>query len=168
MVKMPRILYFIDGPAPNAANQLEANGYRGKGATVAFRNTRHLDTEATPEPCDGVMGAVPDAYKLLITAGKLKTAEDAMGAYNVAVEKEQTLFAAQVAAAGGVQDNLGTHTVSRLAQVPVAASARPADTTAVNTPVPVAPTPVATQPPPPPPPAPAVNPFGTPPPVPQV
>lgn len=59
-MKPAKILYFIDGPAPSAANFMEAAEL---SANVVFRNARAVPSEAhSLEICDGVAGKVPPIY----------------------------------------------------------------------------------------------------------
>lgn len=60
MLKLPRILFFINGTVPTdedlaAASEIKAN--------VVFRNATAVPTEEhSLETCDGVAGAVPEIY----------------------------------------------------------------------------------------------------------
>ncbi|CAA2409741.1 Phage DNA polymerase III subunits gamma and tau [Xanthomonas phage Suba] len=59
-MKGPHILYFVDGPAPSAAQLDEAAEING---IVQYRNVRAVDLSNPLEKADGVAGEVPDAYK---------------------------------------------------------------------------------------------------------
>ena len=116
-VKAPKILYFIDGPVPNASNRLEANAMKGKGAQVVFRNARFADeTAGNPEPCDGVAGdPIPDLYK----KSNVKSADDVLAKY--AEDQQAEADAMKQGASAGDADNLGSHSLPSLAHVPVRA-----------------------------------------------
>lgn len=81
MTKAPKIIYFINGAAPSAADQLAVLDL---GVSVQFRNARFVAADERPEPCDGVAGHVPDAY------AKIPKAEDALKAYRENLEKLRT------------------------------------------------------------------------------
>lgn len=54
-----KIIYFIDGFAPTADEELEAQSF---GVKTVFRNAQYVT--CADEACDGVAGSViPDAYK---------------------------------------------------------------------------------------------------------
>lgn len=92
-IKAPRILFFIDGPVPTAANKIEANAMRGNGAIVCFRNSRFVGgdgNDGAPEPNDGVAGKVPTDYE-----GQ-PTADVAIKKYVAALDEEARAFAAHL------------------------------------------------------------------------
>ena len=57
--KSPKVLYFIHGAVPSEKELADAKLY---GNNVAYRNAQFATSGAAPEPCDGVAGAVPEAY----------------------------------------------------------------------------------------------------------
>lgn len=117
-VKQPKLLFFINGPVPNADNNAEANGYRGKGAVVMFRNAQRADdADGAPEKADGVLGDVPAKYK------DQPSADAALETYRKAVEEDQRKYA-EAAEKMGAVGNLGGATTAHLASVPVAAPVR--------------------------------------------
>lgn len=61
-MKAPRILYFIHGPMPTAAQAVEAESL---GLGVVFRNASLIGPDENREKCDGVAGLVPAQYKSL-------------------------------------------------------------------------------------------------------
>lgn len=78
-MKFPRILFFIEGTLPTPEQRAEIFKY---GPNAAFRNARMATGDHSPEPCDGVTGEVPDAYK------KMPSADDAMKAFAKAQDDE--------------------------------------------------------------------------------
>jgi hypothetical protein len=73
-MKLPKILYFINGASPNAADLKAAHKLKGN---VVFRNALFVDNEPhSLELCEGVAGAVPKLYK-----EKFPTAEDAVSKF---------------------------------------------------------------------------------------
>lgn len=74
--KLAKILYFIIGPLPTLKDEEAAEKIK---ANVVFRNAEHVPKlKHAIEICDGVAGAVPEAYKHLPTpseAIKKKEAE---------------------------------------------------------------------------------------------
>lgn len=62
ILKLPVILYFINGPLPSEGDKKEAEKLDGK-AKVVYRNAYHVEATDALEKCDGVMGAVPPRYK---------------------------------------------------------------------------------------------------------
>lgn len=64
-MKGPRILFFVDGPAPSPAQLDEAAEING---IVQYRNVRAIDLANPLEKADGVAGEVPEAYKHYPTA----------------------------------------------------------------------------------------------------
>lgn len=79
-IKQPKILYFVNGSAPSAADQLAVIEL---GVSVFYRNARFVGADEKPEPCDGVAGHVPAAY------ADIPSAEDAMTAYKAALEEQR-------------------------------------------------------------------------------
>lgn len=85
-MKLARILYFVEGPAPTARQLDEAFSMN---ATVVFRNALAVPAEAhSLELCDGVAGVVPQLYadtfptaEVAIAAkvGELKALSDKVG-----------------------------------------------------------------------------------------
>jgi len=71
-MKALKILFFVNGAAPSAAQYEEANLLNGN---VCFRNASVITAEASLEDCDGVAGDVPPVYK-----AKFPSAEDALEA----------------------------------------------------------------------------------------
>lgn len=59
-MKALKILFFVRGAAPSAAQYEEANALNGN---VCFRNALVISAEATLEDCDAVAGDVPPTYK---------------------------------------------------------------------------------------------------------
>lgn len=60
MRKYPRILFFINGPVPSAADYDAAEAF---GPNCVFRNARLAeDDTGAMEICDGVAGEVPQRY----------------------------------------------------------------------------------------------------------
>lgn len=72
-LKQPFILFFVAGMVPTAKELAEAGKLR---ARVGYRNASVVREEDAPEPCDGVAGMVPAAYK------KFPKAEAAIAAYD--------------------------------------------------------------------------------------
>lgn len=58
-MSIPKILYFISGPAPKAEDVEKASQIKAK---VVFRNALAVHPESALEDCDGVMGDVPESY----------------------------------------------------------------------------------------------------------
>lgn len=54
-----KIIYFIDGFAPTADEELHAQSF---GVKTVFRNVQYVG-DVPDEECDGVAGLVPPAYK---------------------------------------------------------------------------------------------------------
>lgn len=72
-MKLAKILYFVSGPAPSAAQLAEA---LEMNANVMFRNATAVPAEQhSIELCDGVAGDAPPLY-----ADAYPTAEDAIAA----------------------------------------------------------------------------------------
>lgn len=70
-MKLAKILYFVEGPAPTAEQLTEA---LEMNATVMFRNALAVPAEQhSLEICDGVAGIVPPLY-----AAAFHSAEDAI------------------------------------------------------------------------------------------
>lgn len=66
-MKQARILFFIIGPVPTAEDVAKAGEI---GAQVIFRNASAVGEYDKPEDCDGVEGAVPEAYKKFPSAAE--------------------------------------------------------------------------------------------------
>lgn len=81
-MKQPKILFFIDGPVPTDAERLEAFDLQ---AQVAFRNAQHVTR--VDEECDGVAGAVPEAY------ADFPDAEEALAAYKAELAAQRDKLA---------------------------------------------------------------------------
>lgn len=62
ILKIPVILYFINGPLPSEGDKAAAEKYDGK-AKVVYRNAYHVQDTDALEKADGVAGAVPPRYK---------------------------------------------------------------------------------------------------------
>lgn len=77
-MKAPKILYFTESYSPTVADQLAVVDL---GISVAFRNATFAGGDAGVEPCDGVMGAVPENY------AHIQSGEDALTAYKTALKK---------------------------------------------------------------------------------
>ena len=60
-----KILFFINGSVPTEAEKKSASEIEG---SVVFRNAKFAGNEP-PEPCDGVVGAVPENYKVFSFVG---------------------------------------------------------------------------------------------------
>ena len=71
-MKPAKILFFVDGVAPTPEDYEAASKLT---AQVVFRNATVVPPEGALEECDGVAGAVPEAY------AKLPTAEEAVKAH---------------------------------------------------------------------------------------
>jgi hypothetical protein len=70
-VKFPRILYFIDGPAPTDEQLRDISPLRN----ASFRNAVNVSSDERPEACDFVMGSVPPAYSHMPVWGGAKPSE---------------------------------------------------------------------------------------------
>lgn len=77
-MKALKILFFIKGPAPSPEQRQEALSINGN---VCFRNAAVIRDGDYVEPCDGVAGEVPKAYK------KLPSAKEAMDARAKKIEE---------------------------------------------------------------------------------
>lgn len=75
ILKIPVILYFINGPLPSEGDKKAAEKFDGK-AKVVYRNAYHVQDTDALEKADGVMGAVPPRYK-----EAYKMADDAVKSY---------------------------------------------------------------------------------------
>lgn len=62
-----KVLFFIDGPLPDAREMQFSDDGRKNGVVIAFRNIRHIADEHRPEECDGVHASdekfIPKIYK---------------------------------------------------------------------------------------------------------
>lgn len=58
-MSMPKILYFVNGPAPKAEDVIKASKIAAK---VVFRNALAVTEDSSLEECDGVIGDVPEVY----------------------------------------------------------------------------------------------------------
>jgi len=76
-MKLPRILYFINGIAPSEKDLAEAEKIQG---VVSFRNAKHVSEDSGVETCDGVAGAAPASYS------SFPTAQEAVQAYVASVD----------------------------------------------------------------------------------
>lgn len=72
-LKTPKILYFVAGYAPTAADLIVALDL---GVGVQYRNSTKINAEDPCEPCDGVAGDVPAQY-----AEKFPDATEVVEAY---------------------------------------------------------------------------------------
>lgn len=66
-MKVPKILFFVDGMAPTAVDVEAASEIN---AHVVFRNARAVPADGSLEACDGVAGKVPAPYSKLPTAAQ--------------------------------------------------------------------------------------------------
>ena len=64
-MKLPKVLYFVDGVAPTADDIKDASAI---AAHVVYRNARAVASEGALEDCDGVAGKVPPQYAKLPSA----------------------------------------------------------------------------------------------------
>lgn len=80
MLKSPKILYFVNGAAPSVADQIAVIDL---GVSVLYRNARFVAADEKPEPCDGVAGHVPSAYK------NLPGAEEVVEAYKAELQAQR-------------------------------------------------------------------------------
>lgn len=78
-MKRAKILFFVDGMAPTAADFAEASEM---AAQICFRNARAVSADSTVEACDGVAGCVPPLY------AELPAAADAIKAFSDAAKAE--------------------------------------------------------------------------------
>lgn len=76
--KLPFILFFLKGGIPTAEELAAASKIRGR---VGYRNGSVVNDGEATEPCDGVAGTVPKAYK------KLPTAEQAIANFDKKLEE---------------------------------------------------------------------------------
>jgi hypothetical protein len=135
-ITQPKVLYFINGPVPSPNDNVAANGLRGRGANVSFRNARYADGDqhGAPEAADGVLGAIPESYK------KHTTADEAMTKYEKAVEDENARLTQLASKPGAATDNFGTATLSDPGRRPVAAQTQGPGLTGGPAPSPATPT----------------------------
>lgn len=75
LLKLPVILYFINGPMPSEGDIKAAEKLEDK-AKIVFRNAYYVQDTDALEKADGVMGAVPPRYKEAYA-----TADDAVKGY---------------------------------------------------------------------------------------
>lgn len=61
-MKLPLILYFINGSMPSKDDIENAQSYEGV-AKVVYRNAHHVENTDSLEICDGVTGIAPARYK---------------------------------------------------------------------------------------------------------
>ena len=79
-LKLPRILFFIDGVMPTEQDRKDAESL---SANVSFRNARAVpDEQHSLEMCDGVSGKVPKLY-----AERFPIAQVAIAESDAALEK---------------------------------------------------------------------------------
>ncbi len=86
-MKLPRILFFVNGPAPSSKEFAMA---RNLGADVVFRNALHVPAEGSLEFCDGVAGEVPARY-----SATYSTAKQAIAKYLKNAEIEDAKFSSE-------------------------------------------------------------------------
>lgn len=79
MLKYPRILFFIENAMPT---QADISAIAKLGGNAVFRNAFYCGEGHNTENCDGVAGAVPDAYK------KFKDGAEVVAAFIAANIKE--------------------------------------------------------------------------------
>lgn len=64
-MKMPKIIFFVNGTSPTPEDFKEASMITGH---VVFRNARMIGSDDKTEECEGVAGCVPGPYENLPTA----------------------------------------------------------------------------------------------------
>ena len=94
-MKQPKILFFIEGFAPNE-EELKLAASLGEGVQVAYRNSQFIDAQHRAEDCDGVIAVidVPQPYE------NHPNAEDALAVWKQAVEERRALVGDKPAPAG--------------------------------------------------------------------
>lgn len=120
-IKQPKILFFIDGPVPNAANKREALSFTAKGACVVFRNARFTKDDVSREENTAAVLGDPDIIPAIYKTNILSP-DEAIAKYVELMDADAK--AATNKTATGEEDNMGSHTLPSMAQIPVAAAFR--------------------------------------------
>lgn len=102
-IKMPRILYFIEGAVPSPKDFVESMKY---GTNVVFRDATKIGEEML-EACDGCAGAIPAKYHAAIADAKIamQHADDVMRKF---MHDGKAMFAHGATVTGGELAQLHT------------------------------------------------------------